>query len=226
MTVLVDYQIYDSIEKSIIKIDPYDSELINPSSLDVRLHSKGWSKIVATLNSEANKKYLQEVKEWEAKGGGSFQHAVYPRCFCYDCNGPQRPEAFIDPLNSETYTYETFDAEEYILKPNEYIIASILERIEVPDDVSVIVCGKSSLARLGLLVHVTAGWVDPGFTGNIVLELVNLGPQPLKLTAGMRIAQFIFEQHEGCAVPYNEKKLSKYIDQQPGQGSLYWKNVK
>lgn len=220
MTVLVDHQILQLIEAKHIKVDPFDVNLINPSSMDVRLHNKGWSKLV----SKAEQDWLKEHHEWEANGGGSFQHAVYPQCYCYSCYGPRKPDVTIDPLNPDTYSYETFDAEEYILQPGEYIISSILERIEVPSDMSVIVCGKSSLARLGLLVHVTAGWVDPGFTGNIVLELVNLGPLPLKLTAGMRIAQYVFEHHEPCLVPYNKKSLSKYMDQQPGQGSLYWKN--
>jgi dCTP deaminase len=169
-----------------IKINPYDLALVGPASLDLRLHSKGWSK----LFSNEKRSFLP----------------------------------WIDPLDENTFKYETFDTSEYVLQPNEFIIASILERIELPANISGILCGKSSLARLGLEIHQTAGFCDAGFKGHIVLELKNVGNYPIKLTANMQIAQLIFVKHSECVVPYDKRKSSKYVNQCPGDGSKYYEN--
>lgn len=101
---------------------------------------------------------------------------------------------------------------EYLLGAGEFILASTEEWLELPGDVLCRVEGKSSLARRGLMVHITAGFVDPGWKGNITLELKNVGSQIITLTSRMKIAQFSFlEVDQQCARPYGHKELgSKY----------------
>ena len=81
---------------------------------------------------------------------------------------------------------------DYTLSPGEFILASTLEHIEIPDDLVAQVDGKSSLGRLGITAHVTAGWIDAGFKGNITLEITNLSNKPFQLTYNMPICQIIF----------------------------------
>ena len=82
--------------------------------------------------------------------------------------------------------------EPFILHPGEFVLASTYEVCTLPDDVAARVEGKSSLGRLGLLTHATAGFVDPGFSGHVTLELANVATLPIKLYPGMKIGQFCF----------------------------------
>ena len=92
-------------------------------------------------------------------------------------------------LNETKYDLKYCD---YILQPGEFILGSTLEHIEIPDDLVAQVDGKSSLGRLGITAHVTAGWIDAGFKGNITLEIANLSQKPFQLTYNMPICQIIF----------------------------------
>lgn len=131
----------------------------------------------------------------------------------------------VDPLDKDSYLTQNFSCKKYRLKPREFILATINERLELPPDMVAEIVGKSSLARHGLLVHVSAGFGDGGWSGYFVLELVNLHHQnTLILTAGMNIAQIKFTRTLDPSEAYNEKPGSKYIDQKPGQGSLYYLN--
>lgn len=80
-----------------------------------------------------------------------------------------------------------------IIQPGGFILASTIERVEIPDDLVAIVNGRSTFGRLGLTVHITAGYIDPGFRGNITLEIFNAGPHAIVLEPGERIAQLVFE---------------------------------
>ena len=82
--------------------------------------------------------------------------------------------------------------EPFILHPGEFVLGSTYEVVSLPDDVAARVEGKSSLGRLGLLTHATAGFVDPGFSGHVTLELANVATLPIKLYPGMKIGQFCF----------------------------------
>lgn len=84
------------------------------------------------------------------------------------------------------------DHDSYILEPNEFILASTYEYIGVPNDLVGLVDGKSSLGRLGITAHITAGWIDPGFKGNITLEIKNVSNKAFKLYYKMDICQIIF----------------------------------
>ena len=93
---------------------------------------------------------------------------------------------------------------ELTLMPNEFILASTIEKVKMPLDMVGRVEGKSSLGRIGLLTHITAGFIDAGFEGNITLELKNVGNKPIVLSSGCDIAQICFIQlDKECEHPYN-----------------------
>ncbi len=108
-----------------------------------------------------------------------------------------RPTArpFVDvrqPVDDLTELVEVGDGEPFIVQPGSFCLGSTVEKITLPNDIVARVDGKSSLGRLGLLVHATAGWVDPGWTGCLTLELSNQSQMPIALYYGMRIAQVSF----------------------------------
>jgi dCTP deaminase len=102
----------------------------------------------------------------------------------------------------------------YLLRPQEFILAATEQHFRIPYDHAAQVDGKSSLGRLGMLIHITAGWIDPGFRGNITLEICNIGPLPIEIYSGMPIAQLILYQLSSQAArPYGHESLgSKYQD--------------
>ena len=105
----------------------------------------------------------------------------------------------------------------YILRPGKAVLGCTQEVITCPDHLAIRVEGKSSLARMFLLPHVAAGWIDPGFKGQITLELVNLGPWPVKLYEGMKIAQMNFTHMvTPVAAPYGSEKLGSHYQGQMG----------
>jgi dCTP deaminase len=105
----------------------------------------------------------------------------------------------------------------YILYPGDSVLANTVEYLMVPSDMVARVEGKSSLGRLFLAVHVTAGFVDPGFKGQITLEIVNLGKWSVRLYPGMKIAQVNFHQMGGsCSVPYGSSALGSHYQGQTG----------
>lgn len=123
---------------------------------------------------------------------------------------PKRPETFQG--NMRTITVQ--DGDPFLVQPGEFVLGVTQERITVPDDLVVRVEGRSSLGRLGIIVHSTAGFVDPGFSGTITLEISNLNRLPVALYPGMRICQLAFEQMTSPAeVPYHRKPGSKYQGQ-------------
>ncbi len=102
----------------------------------------------------------------------------------------------------------------FVLHPGELALGITLESITLPDDLVGWLDGRSSLARLGLMVHVTAHRIDPGWSGNIVLEFFNSGKLPLALRPGMAIGAMSFETLSGPAErPYTKRKDAKYRDQ-------------
>jgi dCTP deaminase len=101
----------------------------------------------------------------------------------------------IDPAQDQsdlTRMVEPEGDEPFILHPGEFVLGSTYEVVSLPDDVAARVEGKSSLGRLGLLTHSTAGFIDPGFSGHVTLELSNMATLPIKLWPGMKIGQFCF----------------------------------
>jgi dCTP deaminase len=114
----------------------------------------------------------------------------------------------------------------FILHPGEFVLGSTLERVRVPTDLVARLEGKSSLGRLGLLIHSTAGFVDAGWNGQLTLELSNVANLPITLYPGMKIGQISFIQMTTAAdVPYGSTGVrSKYQDQVGPIPSRYWEN--
>jgi dCTP deaminase len=123
-------------------------------------------------------------------------------------------EAFIDSRNPKEYT-ECFTAgDRFILHPKEFILGITRESVTLPADIAGYVDGRSSLGRLGVTAHITSGWVDPGWSGKLVLEISNLGKMPVTLYPGMRICKLLlFRLSSPSEVPYNLRKTAKYRNQ-------------
>lgn len=118
--------------------------------------------------------------------------------------------------------------EPFILHPGEFVLGSTLEAFRLPNDIVARLEGKSSLARLGLLIHSTAGFIDPGFEGHITLELSNVATLPITLYPGMKIGQISFLAMTTPAdKPYGTRGLgSKYKGQRGPTPSRYFENFK
>ena len=135
---------------------------------------------------------------------------------------------YIDPKNKSTFENltEVIKVEEnkpFVLQPGQFILASTLEEVELPDDIGARIEGRSSWGRLGIIVHSTAGYIDPGFKGKITLEMSNIGMLPVLLYPGMRICQLSFEKLSSQAQkPYPQKKDAKYFgDRLPQESKIY-----
>jgi dCTP deaminase len=184
--VLSDRTIRRLLSEGRIGIDPYAEELLQPSSVDVRVDK------------------LFRV----------FRNSRYP---------------FIDvkqEMEGLTELVEVEPEEAFILHPGEFVLGSTLERITLPDDLVARLEGKSSLGRLGLLIHSTAGFIDPGWDGHVTLELSNVANLPITIYYGMKIGQLSFVQlTEPAEHPYGTGTLgSKYQGQSGPTPSRYWKN--
>src|SRR5258708_11531358 len=104
--------------------------------------------------------------------------------------------------------------DKFIMQPGDFVLAVTLEKVTISNDLLGRLEGRSSLGRLGIVVHSTASVFDPGWNGNPVLELGNLGRMAVALTVGMRICSFTFEELSSPSeVPYNKKKGAKYVFQ-------------
>lgn len=128
------------------------------------------------------------------------------------------PDEKVDPAKSSP-NYEYITGEKIIIPPHHFILGSTIETVEIPRNIVARVEGRSSIGRLGLTVHVTAGFIDPGFRGNITLEIANLSNNSIILHKGMRICQIVFEEIEEPSQVYGECG-NKYQNQVGVCGSL------
>ncbi len=137
--------------------------------------------------------------------------------------------AFIDVKEQQedlTELVEIDDERPFILHPGEFVLGSTLERVTLPNDLVARLEGKSSLGRLGLLIHSTAGFIDPGWDGHVTLELSNVANLPVTIYPEMKIGQISFLQMTTPAEhPYGSGEAgSKYQGQRGPTPSRYWKN--
>lgn len=172
---LSDRDIRASVENGRLGIEPYESQLVQPSSIDVRL-----DKFFRVFN---NSRYTH-----------------------------------IDPkleMEELTSLVEVADDDAFVLHPGEFVLGATLEKFTLPDDLAGRLEGKSSLGRLGLLTHSTAGFIDPGFSGHITLELSNVANLPITLWPGMKVGQLaLFAMTSPAQNPYGSGSLgSKYQGQ-------------
>lgn len=124
----------------------------------------------------------------------------------------------IDPLDErevEDYSQTIIADEKFILHPGRFALGTTIEHVEIPDYMIAEVEGRSSLGRLAIIVHATAGLCDPGYKGHITLELSNLGSAPVILWPGMRICQLkMIYLNSQAEIPYGEERGSKYQNQE------------
>ena len=184
--VLSDRTIREEIERGRIVVDPFDPELVQPSSVDVRVD----------------------------RSFRVFHNARYP---------------YIDvrqPMDDLTEKVEVNGDDPFILHPGEFVLGQTLERVTLPDDLVARLEGKSSLGRLGLLIHSTAGFVDCGFSGNLTLELSNVANLPITIYYGMPIGQISFMRMDGPVErPYGSRETgSKYQGQAEPTPSRFYLN--
>ena len=186
MSVLSDRDIRAVLESGAVRIDPYDPEDLQPSSVDLHLDRRF----------------------------RVFRNNRYP---------------YIDVKREQeglTELVEVVDGDPFILHPGEFVLGSTLERVQLPDDLVARLEGKSSLGRLGLLIHSTAGFIDPGWDGHVTLELSNVANLPITIYPEMKIGQLSFVQMaEPTDHPYGSSGLgSKYQGQRGPTPSRYWRN--
>ncbi|HEX5771235.1 MAG TPA: dCTP deaminase [Nocardioidaceae bacterium] len=183
---LSDRDILAEVEAKNIGLEPFDPDMVQPSSIDVRLD-----------------RFFRV-----------FENHKYPH---------------IDPAADQpdlTRMVEPEGDEPFILHPGEFVLGSTYEVVTLPDDVAARLEGKSSLGRLGLLTHSTAGFIDPGFSGHVTLELSNVATLPIKLWPGMKIGQLCFFRLSSPSEhPYGSTKYgSRYQGQRGPTPSRSYQN--
>lgn len=128
----------------------------------------------------------------------------------------------IDVKNTEPH-YQSINGNAIVIPPKEFILATTKEKIHLPSNLIARVEGRSSIGRLGITIHVTAGFIDAGFKGNITLEIANLGTTSVMLYENMRICQLVFEEIDGVPNRVYGEAGNKYQNQKGVTGSLiYW----
>lgn len=142
----------------------------------------------------------------------SYDVRIYNDIITFDEDSKLLP---IDPYNQNTIDFglKRRNYKVYTIKPYEFILARTVERISLKPHIVCQVQGKSSIGRLGLIIHTVAGYCDSGFEGTITLELFNCNKRPIMIHSGMRIAQLTFYSCNKSKIPYNEKMDSKYCGQ-------------
>jgi dCTP deaminase len=140
--------------------------------------------------------------------GHEFVVYKLPHVACIDTRDPKSTVGY-------TETTRIDDGDYFILHPGEFVLGTTLEWCKIPDDLVARVEGRSSIGRLAIVVHATAGFIDPGFEGRITLELSNLGRVAVKLYPGSRISQLVFHTMTSPAErPYGPDRGSKYFGQE------------
>ena len=137
---------------------------------------------------------------------GCIQPASYDLRLGNTFKIPINTDQVIDPISNESvHKYFSISADTFVIDPHSFVLATTMERVILPDNITAFVEGRSSIGRLGLFIQ-NAGWVDPGFDGHITLELFNASPNSIILKSGMRIAQCVFCKTDiPVENPYNGK---------------------
>jgi dCTP deaminase len=181
-----DADIDEALREGILTVTPWDPQMLQPASLDLRLDRSFW-----------------------------LYAPMPPTDVLFD------PTPIIDPAREQPdmmYRVDVAEGRSFLLQPQQFALAATLERLTVSASIAAALEGKSSLGRLGLLVHATAGWIDPGFDGHITLELFNAAPFPIRLYPGMKIAQLaVMALRRRARRPYGSDELgSRYQNQRRG----------
>ncbi|HLU96553.1 MAG TPA: dCTP deaminase [Thermobifida alba] len=183
--ILSDRDIHTALKNGRLGLEPFEPELVQPSSVDVRLDRR------FRVFNHQNHTHIDPAK---------------------------RQDDLTSPVTVP-------DGESFVLHPGEFVLASTLEAVTLPDDLAARLEGKSSLGRLGLLTHSTAGFIDPGFSGHVTLELSNVANLPITLWPGMKIGQLcVFRLSSPAERPYGAGATgSRYQGQVGPTPSRSWR---
>jgi dCTP deaminase len=183
--ILSDRDIHTAVKDGRLALEPFEPELVQPSSVDVRLDRR-----FRVFNNQ-NHTHIDPAKRQD------------------DLTAP----------------VDVPDGEPFVLHPGEFVLASTLEAVTLPADLAARLEGKSSLGRLGLLTHSTAGFIDPGFSGHVTLELSNVANLPITLWPGMKIGQLcVFRLSSPAEHPYGAGATgSRYQGQVGPTPSRSWR---
>lgn len=173
----------------------------------------------------ADKNILDELEAHRLKVVPSIQGSVQPASIELHLDTgfigvpPEKRTVPIDPrvgdLSPQRFVVPT--GQTYRMEPGEFLLGSTFEKVGLPNNIAGQLAGKSSLARIGLMIHVTAGFIDPGFEGHITLELTNLGMRPILLRPTMRIAQLcLWYTDTPAQLPYGSPGLGSHYQGQTG----------
>lgn len=132
----------------------------------------------------------------------------------------------LDPYDSSSIISNLEEVTREWINPGEFLLASTLETISLPDNIVASIEGKSSIARLGVELHQTGGWIDAGFCGQVTLEMCNVNTRPVRIYPGMLVGQLVFYKTKHAAIPYGMKASSKYQGQTGPVASRYNLNNK
>ena len=207
---LSDRDIRAEIESGRVRLDPWDPSMVQPSSVDVRLDKyfrlfdNHRYPYIDPAAEQPGLTRLVEVGRTSASPGSSGTAAT---------------------AAEGAATADTAE-DRFVLHPGEFVLGSTLETVTLPDNLAARVEGKSSLGRLGLLTHATAGFVDPGFSGHVTLELSNVATLPIILYPGMKVGQLCFFRLSSSAEnPYGSAAYGSHYQGQRGPtASRSWQN--
>lgn len=194
---LNDKKIKEYVKSKKIIIEPFDESLVGPASVDLRIGFRFRVFKNIEVDSIDIKNYNDETIFRTENDKYVIHHGIY----------------------SDLYIAKSENVP-IIIHPKEFILASVYEFIKLPDNIAAQLSGRSSLARLGIFVHTSAGWVDPGYAGHLTLEIYNANKIPIKLYPLTKIAQLSFFELESVEIPYDKRPTSKYTGE---DGATYSK---
>lgn len=193
------------VQQGLLTVTPTEPELLQPASIDLRLDHRFYT--------------YRSPLEYAISNGADPLEMLHP-------------VTHVDPAQDAgdlLADHEVAFGQPFVLDPLSFALGATVERVEIGDKIAAKVEGKSSLGRLGLQVHLTAGWIDPGFSGHITLELFNATPYPMRLWPGMKIAQLaVYGLNSPCRRPYGTGGLNSRYQNQPAgpQNSQGWRNFR
>ncbi|AAR39163.1 NEQ316 [Nanoarchaeum equitans Kin4-M] len=194
---LNDREIKELIDKKEIIIEPFSYEQIQPASIDLRLGNR-----------------FRIFRKGEIE-------VIDPKDFKDELIKIEQDENKI--IEKYKYTDVIITENPFIIYPGDFVLASIYEYIKLPRYIAAQLHGKSSIARLGLIIHTSAGWIDPGYEGHLTLEIFNTNNVPIKLYPKMKIAQLQLFRINPVERDYKEKG-GKYYKEKGATSSEIWKD--
>lgn len=208
--ILSDKKIRQEVEQGNITISDFDTKRLNPNSYDVLLSDEIGMYLPTCYDTEVLVETLDKLREQDFNLFYDFIHSI-------------QSKILVNPFDNRTIKIYKFKIPEkgFVIKPQHFYLYSIKETVGSKLYASEIK-NKSSLARLSLLIHFVASWIDVGFEGNITLEMTSF--VEILLRPDMKIGQLVFHESTEVETSYDKKEGSKYMNQKGVQESKYYKN--